>query len=162
MAKTPRIGIIGGSGLGQALSAQADGVAHEFITPFGKPSGPIITYEIDSTPIAFLARHGEGHILNPSSVPYQANIFALKELGVTHIIASGACGSLVEEVAPRDLVIADQVIDKTFKRHSSFFDGHLAVHVDFAYPFCDRLRQLLLQAADQILVNFIRALVESL
>ena len=88
--------------------------------------------------------------MNPSSVPYRANIYALKQVGVTHIIASGATGSLVEEIAPRDLVIPDQVIDKTYKRQNSFFDGELAVHVDFAYPFCQRLRQLLLSAADEV------------
>ncbi|MBN1764259.1 MAG: S-methyl-5'-thioadenosine phosphorylase [Sedimentisphaerales bacterium] len=145
-----RIGIIGGSGLGVALAKQTTGKAYEIETPFGSPSGPIITTEIDSVPIAFLARHGEGHLLNPSCVPYRANIYALKTLGVTHIIASGACGSLVEEIAPGHLVIPDQVIDKTFKRANSFFDGDLAVHVDFAYPFCQQMRTLLLAAADTV------------
>ena len=97
MANQPRrIGIIGGSGLGQALARQTTGTVHDIETPFGTPSAPIITTELESIPIAFLARHGKGHLLNPSSVPYRANIFALKELGVTHIIASGACGSLAE------------------------------------------------------------------
>lgn len=150
--KTPtkRLGIIGGSGLGQALARQTDGESHDIDTPFGTPSAPIITTELEGVPIAFLARHGQGHTLNPSSVPYQANIYALKQLGVTHIIASGAVGSLVEEIAPRDLVIPDQVIDKTFKRPNSFFDGHLAVHVDFAYPFTEELRQLLLSVAEEV------------
>lgn len=143
-----RIGIIGGSGLGQALGAQTTGDEHILETPFGKPSGPIITTELEGVPIAFLARHGKGHMLNPSSVPYRANIYALKELGVSHIIASGACGSLAEEVEPRHLMIPDQVIDKTFKRANSFFDGHLAVHVDFAYPFCEQVRQILLSCRD--------------
>jgi len=142
-----RIGIIGGSGLGQALAQTTKGRKHEVETPFGKPSAPIVTTEIKGVPVAFLYRHGHGHLLNPSSVPYCANIYALKQLGVTHIIASGATGSLAEEYRPRDLVIPDQVIDKTFKRQSSFFDGLLAVHVDFAYPFCEQLRQVLLGAA---------------
>ncbi|MCF7958897.1 MAG: S-methyl-5'-thioadenosine phosphorylase [Phycisphaerae bacterium] len=145
-----RIGIIGGSGLGQALTASTQGKSHDIDTPFGKPSAPIITTEIDSIPIAFLPRHGHGHMLCPSVVPYAANIYALKQLGVTHIIASGASGSLVEEMAPRDLVVPDQVIDKTFKRQNSFFDGDLAVHVDFAYPFCEQVRQLLIDAADSV------------
>ena len=145
-----RIGIIGGSGLGDALAQQTAGTEQQIDTPFGAPSGPILTTEIDSIPIAFLSRHGAGHMLNPSVVPYRANIYALKKLGVTHIIASGACGSLVEEIAPRELVIADQVIDRTFKRANSFFDGYLAVHVDFAYPFCQSMRQLLLDAAGSI------------
>jgi 5'-methylthioadenosine phosphorylase len=146
----PRVGIIGGTGLGQALAAQTKGARHDLDTPFGKPSAAIITTVWNTIPIAFLARHGDGHLLNPSSVPYRANIWALKQLGVTHIIASGACGSLQEDIKPGDLVIPDQVIDKTFKRPNSFFDGQLAVHVDFAYPFCDKLRQLLLGVADQV------------
>ena len=148
-----RIGIIGGTGLGQALAQKTQGTSYDLDTPFGKPSSLVITAEMNSVPIAFLARHGHGHKFNPSSVPYRANIHALKQVGVTHIIASGACGSLVEEIAPRDLVIPDQVIDKTFKRPNSFFDGHLAVHVDFAYPFCEKLRQLLLSVADKINTN---------
>jgi len=150
MATQPRIGIIGGSGLAQALTQTTTGTEHTMDTPFGEPSGPIITSEIDSVPIAFLARHGAGHMLNPSVVPYRANIHALKQLGVTHIIASGACGSLQQQIEPRHLVIPDQIIDKTFKRDNSFFDGHLAVHVDFAYPFCQQLRELLLSTADSV------------
>lgn len=141
---TKRIGIIGGSGLGQALAEKTRGEIHELDTPFGAPSAPIVTTELEGVPIAFLSRHGAGHMLNPSAVPYRANIYALKMLGVSHIIASGATGSLAEEVAPRHLMVPDQVIDKTFKRQTSFFDGELAVHVDFAYPFCERLRQLLI------------------
>lgn len=147
---TKRLGIIGGSGLGQALARQMEGQVHDLETPFGAPSAPMVTGQLEGVEIAFLARHGAGHMLNPSSVPYRANIYALKQLGVTHIIASGAVGSLVEEIAPRDLVIPDQVIDKTFKRANSFFDGHLAVHVDFAYPFTEELRQLLISVADQV------------
>lgn len=148
--QTRRLGIIGGTGLGDALAKQTSGQAHEIDTPFGRPSGPVITTDICGVPIAFLARHGDGHLLNPSAVPYRANILALKQLGVSHIIASGACGSLVEDVAPRHLVIPDQLIDKTFKRPNTFFDEGLAVHVDFAYPFCDKLRQLLLAAAHNV------------
>ena len=145
-----RIGIIGGSGLGQVLGEQTQGDVHDLETPFGTPSAPIVLSELEGVPIAFLNRHGAGHMLNPSSVPYQANIYALKMLGVTHIIASGAVGSLVEEIAPRDLVVPDQVIDKTFKRQNSFFHDELAVHVDFAYPFCEQLRQLLLGATASV------------
>ena len=145
-----RIGIIGGSGLGESLGSRTTGQQHNVETPFGSCSAPIITAELDSVPIAFLVRHGPGHLLNPSSVPYRANIYALKKLGVTHIIASGAVGSLCEQIAPRDLVVVDQVIDKTFKRDSSFFDSDLVAHVDFAYPFCEQLRGLLLDAADGV------------
>ncbi len=136
------VGVIGGTGLGEALGALGAGRAREVDTPFGRPSGPITVTEIGGVPVALLSRHGEGHLLNPSQVPYRANIFALKALGVTHILASGAVGSLREELAPRTLVIPDQVIDKTFRRAGTFYD-ELAVHVELASPFCPTLRNLL-------------------
>ena len=141
-----RIGIIGGTGLEEALGTES-GEKLSPDTPFGPAASPITVTRWQGVDVAIVQRHGPGHVLNPSAVPYRANIFALKSLGVTHIIASGACGSLVEEIEPRQLVVADQVIDKTFKRPNSFFDGLLAVHVDFAYPFCNALRQALLNAA---------------
>src|SRR5512146_2555244 len=136
------LGVIGGTGLGEALGALGAGRVHEASTPFGKPSGPIVLTELGGVPVALLSRHGDGHLLNPSTVPYRANIYARKPLGVTHILASGAVGSLREEVAPRSLVIPDQVIDRTFRRASTFFDD-LAVHVEFAAPFCITLRNVL-------------------
>lgn len=136
------IGIIGGTGLGESLGAFGAGQSHTIDTPFGMPSGPVITTQIAGTPVALLSRHGEGHLLSPSSVPFRANIYALKSLGVTHILASAACGSLRETIAPRDLVLPDQVIDKTFCRPTSFFDG-LAAHVEMATPFCPTLRHVL-------------------
>ncbi len=140
-----KIGLIGGSGMGQAFAA--DGARrHSVDTPFGKPSDDILESELGGTPVFFLSRHGPGHTLNPSQAPYRANIFALKQLGCTHVIASGAVGSLREEFRPRDLVIADQVIDKTFKRPNTFYD-RAAVHVELAEPFCRVLRQCLLDAA---------------
>ncbi len=138
------VGIIGGTGLGEALGALGQGEVRQVETPFGPPSGPITLAEVAGVPVALLARHGEGHLLNPSQVPYRANIYALKSLGVTHILASGAVGSLREEVAPRHLVIPDQVIDRTFRRPSTFFD-ELAVHVEFAAPFCGALRNALVK-----------------
>ncbi|HTN51661.1 MAG TPA: S-methyl-5'-thioadenosine phosphorylase [Anaeromyxobacter sp.] len=139
------VGIIGGTGLGEALGALAGGEVREVPTPFGAPSGPITLGEVAGVPVALLSRHGEGHLLNPSAVPYRANIWALKSLGVTHILASGAVGSLREEVAPRNLVIPDQVIDRTFRRAGTFFDD-LAVHVELAAPFCTTLRNVLVKA----------------
>jgi 5'-methylthioadenosine phosphorylase len=97
-------------------------------------------------PLLFLSRHGPGHRLNPTQVPYRANLFALKALGCTHILASGAVGSLRQHYRPRDLVILDQLIDKTTQRPATFYD-QAAVHVPFAEPFCPLLRQLLLDAA---------------
>ncbi len=143
-----RIGIIGGSGLGDALGAEA-GKTLDIDTPFGKPSGPITVADWDGVEVAILQRHGIGHTLNPSAVPYRANIYALKSLGVTHILASGATGSLREEVAPGDLVIVDQLIDKTYKRDNTFYE-HAAVHVEFAEPFCPVMRKWLLDAAKQL------------
>ncbi|MBN1491550.1 MAG: S-methyl-5'-thioadenosine phosphorylase [Phycisphaerae bacterium] len=145
-----RVGIIGGSGLGDALAAQVDGQWHEIDTPFGPPSGRILTATWESVPIAFVSRHGPGHLLNPSTVPYRANIHALKSLGVTHILASGATGSLREEIEPRHLVICDQVIDRTFRRASTFFDDGLVAHVEFAEPFCPTLRAVLNEVAAEV------------
>jgi 5'-methylthioadenosine phosphorylase len=144
--KHARIGIIGGSGLGQAFADQAGGDMVTVDTPFGPPSGPIAMTTWNGVDLAFLSRHGPGHLLNPSVVPYRANIYALKTLGVTHVLASGATGSLREDVEPRHLVICDQVIDKTFKRDSTFFDRGIVAHVEFAEPFCPTLRSLLVDA----------------
>jgi 5'-methylthioadenosine phosphorylase len=138
------LGVIGGTGLGEALGALGTGQVHEVETPFGRPSGPITVTDIGGVPVALLSRHGEGHLLNPSRVPYRANIFALKVLGVTHILASGAVGSLREELAPKTLVIPDQVMDKTFRRAGTFYED-LAVHVELASPFCATLRNLLVK-----------------
>ena len=139
-----KIGLIGGSGLGEVLRGRTDGKRHEVDTPFGPPSDAIVETNWEGLPVFLLARHGPGHLLNPSQVPYRSNIFALKKLGCTHIIASGAVGSLREEFKPRDLVIPDQVIDKTHKRANTFYD-RAAVHVEFAEPFCPVLRALLVE-----------------
>ena len=145
------IGIIGGSGLGDALAGRIRNVTHEDVsTPFGKPSSPVMVGQINGSKIAFLNRHGMGHQYNPSCVPYAANIFALKKLGVTSLIASGAVGSLQEEIAPTHLVVVDQFIDKTFRRQSSFFDDFGAVHAEFSHPCCERLRETIIDAAEKI------------
>ena len=145
------IGIIGGSGLGDTLAERiADAEFHDIDTPFGKPSAAILVGRFGKRKIAFLSRHGEGHKLPPSEVPFAANIFALKKLGVHTVISSGAVGSLAEQIAPGDLVIVDQFIDKTFKRTSSFFDGFGAVHCEMADPTCGRLRELLIDTAKGI------------
>src|SRR5688572_28626192 len=141
-----KVGLIGGSGLADAVRAATAGAArHTVDTPFGPPSDEIVETDWDGLPVFVLSRHGPGHLLNPSRVPYRANLFALKQLGVTHVIASGAVGSLREEFRPRDLVIPDQLIDKTHKRDATFFDN-AAVHVEFSEPFCPVLRRTLLDA----------------
>ncbi|HNQ22287.1 MAG TPA: S-methyl-5'-thioadenosine phosphorylase [Phycisphaerae bacterium] len=144
------IGIIGGTGLGELLLKQAGGEALTIDTPFGAPSGPIVRGSWAGAEVAFLPRHGPRHTLNPSVVPYRANIWALKQLGVTTVIASGAAGSLRQEMHPGELVVCDQVIDRTFRRESTFFEAGPVVHVAFADPFCPRLRQALLRAAQQV------------
>jgi len=142
-----KVAVIGGSGLGMLLAGTAHATPLQGIdTPFGAPSDLILESNWSGVPVYFLNRHGSGHRFNPSEVPYRANIFALKQLGVTHILATGAVGSLREEFKPQHLVIPDQVIDQTFHRASTFFDS-AAVHVEMAEPFCPVLRQTVLHAA---------------
>ena len=145
------IGVIGGSGLGDVLAGKlTDAEQVEVETPFGNCSGLITVGKMGDNKIAFLNRHGDGHTLPPSQVPFAANIFALKKLGVRAIIAGGAVGSLREEIRPKELVIIDQIIDKTFRRKSSFFGTVAAVHCEMAQPVCDRLRKVILEAAAEI------------
>ena len=147
MAKA-KIGIIGGSGLGAALS-ESKGEAVKVATPFGDPSDAIVKTSWGGTELLLLNRHGPGHGIPPSRVNYRANIYALKAMGCTHVIASGAVGSLREDIAPKHLAIPDQIIDKTTRRVGTFFD-ELAVHVEFAYPFCPVLRKHLLDCASAV------------
>ena len=145
------IGVIGGSGLGDALFEHISGAQRQQVdTPFGAPSSPVVIGSMGKKKVAFLNRHGDGHRLGPSEVPYAANIFALKKLGVTTLIASGAVGSLREEIAPKDLVVVDQFIDKTFRRQGSFFGKVGAVHCELAHPCCDRLGKTILQCAEDV------------
>ncbi len=148
MAKV-RVGIIGGSGLGDALCESASGEAVKVDTPFGPPSDVLTLGNWQGTDIALLNRHGKGHVLNPSKVNYRANIYALKSVGCTHIIASGAVGSLREQIKPKDLAIPDQIIDKTYRRTPTFFDD-FAAHVEFASPFDPVLRKHLLNCARHV------------
>ena len=143
------VGIIGGSGLDEAL-AKTEGRAVELDTPFGKPSSPIILANWEGTDIAIIQRHGPGHVYNPSTVNYRANIYALKQLGCSHVIASGAVGSLREDFRPKDLVVCDQVIDKTHCRKGTFFDEMFVAHVEMAAPFCPVLREHLLSCQDAV------------
>jgi 5'-methylthioadenosine phosphorylase len=145
------IGIIGGTGLGDALGEHIiDAEFQDVETPFGRPSTAILVGSIGARRIAFLNRHGEGHKLSPSEVPFLANIFALKKLGVHTLISSGAVGSLREQICPGDLVIVDQFIDKTFKRQNTFFSDFAAVHCEMTEPVCGRVRKLLCDAAETI------------
>ncbi len=145
-----KVGIIGGSGLGDALCSSESGKKVKMDTPFGEPSDEIIQGCWKGTEIAIINRHGPGHTIHPSMVNYRANIYALKALGCTHVIASGAVGSLREDIAPKHLVIPDQIIDKTYRRTPTFFDDFFAAHTEFATPFCPVLREHLLGCADAV------------
>jgi len=145
------VGIIGGTGLGDALTEQLTNVKfHDIETPFGKPSAAILVGTLGKKQIAFLNRHGQGHKLSPSEVPFAANIFALKKLGAVAVISSGAVGSLTEEIAPGELVIVDQFIDKTFKRVNTFFSGFGAVHCEMTEPVCQRIRKIIIDTTKHI------------
>ena len=146
----PKIGIIGGTGLGDALIWREQGERVEVDTPFGPPSSAPVLADWNGADVVFLNRHGDGHVYNPSTVPYRANIFALKKLGVSTIVASGATGSLRDGIEPGHLVVCDQVIDKTHKRESTFFDCGLVAHVEMADPFCERVRKVLLEVSSEM------------
>ena len=141
-----KIGVIGGSGLYQ-IEGMTDIEEVRVRTPFGEPSDAIIIGDLEGMRIAFLPRHGRGHPISPTELPSRANIYALKSLGVEWIISVSAVGSLKESIHPLDLVIPDQIIDRTKSRVNSFFEGGLVVHVSFAEPFCPVLSEILCQAA---------------
>jgi len=140
------IGVIGGSGVYQ-IDGLEDATWVEVQSPFGDPSDAILTGRLGGVPMAFLPRHGRGHVHSPTSVPYRANIDALKRLGVTDVISVSACGSFREEMAPGDFVIVDQFIDRTFARETSFFGTGLVAHVSVAHPTCPRLGVACAEAA---------------
>jgi len=143
---TARIGVIGGTGLYdiEGLTTKEEITVE---TPYGKPSGSILVGTLEGEKVAFLPRHGKGHFLNPAAVPYRANIYALKSLGVERIIAVNSCGSFKEELAPGTLLIPDQIIDRTQCRTSTFFDEGMVAHIAFANPFCAELSETVYQAA---------------
>jgi 5'-methylthioadenosine phosphorylase len=143
----PEIAVIGGSGL-YALTDLKDAGRVKTTTPFGRPSDAVVVGTVAGRRVAFLARHGEGHRLSPSEVPYRANLFALRRLGVRQVLAIHAVGSLDERYAPGDLVVPSQVVDRTKGvRAASFFGAGAVAHAPFADPFCARLRELVLAAA---------------
>lgn len=143
-----RIGVIGGSGL-YKMQELTDLKSYDVDTPFGKPSAPIMVGTLRGQRVAFIPRHGQGHRFSPSEVPYRANIFALKQMGVTHLISVSACGSLREQYAPGHMVIPDQIFDLTRNRARSFFGDGLVAHVSVAHPFAPKLSQLLYKAVQE-------------
>lgn len=140
------LGIIGGSGL-YAIEGLEDARWQTVETPWGPPSDQILTGRLNGLRMAFLPRHGRGHVHSPTTVPYRANIDALKRLGVTDIVSASACGSFREDIVPGDFVVLDQYIDRTFAREKSFFGAGCVAHVSLAHPTCPRLSAVCLSAA---------------
>ena len=141
-----KVAFIGGSGL-YDIEGLADSEGVEVSTPFGSPSDAIVVGALGDTRVAFLPRHGRGHRLSPTEIPVRANIYALKSLGVQRIVSISAVGSLREEIRPLDLLIPDQLIDRTRSRTSTFFGDGVVAHVGFADPFCPMLREAIAQVA---------------
>ncbi|HEX8087571.1 MAG TPA: S-methyl-5'-thioadenosine phosphorylase, partial [Blastocatellia bacterium] len=141
-----KIGVIGGSGLYQ-MAALTEVEEVRVSTPFGDPSDAFILGDIGGERVAFLPRHGRGHKLLPTEIPFRANIYAMKLLGVERIISASAVGSLREELKPMDIVFPDQFFDRTRQRASTFFGDGIAAHVTFADPVCRDLCDALEQAA---------------
>jgi 5'-methylthioadenosine phosphorylase len=143
-----KVGVIGGTGL-YDIEGLTNVAEVDVDTPFGKPSDSIVTGKLSGVGVAFLPRHGRGHSIMPTEVPYRANIWALKSLGVEHIIAINSVGSFKEEVKPGHLLIPDQLIDRTRQRVNTFFGEGIVAHIQFAEPFCARLSQTLYECAQE-------------
>ncbi|MFC1969978.1 S-methyl-5'-thioadenosine phosphorylase [Chloroflexota bacterium] len=144
-----KVGIIGGSGL-YKMEGMTEVEEVKLSTPFGVPSDAVILGNLEGVEVAFLPRHGEGHRISPSEIPAKANIYALKSLGVERIISVSAVGSLRAEIEPLDVVIPDQLIDRTRGRSSTFFTDGIVGHVSLAEPFCPVLSQALFEASTKV------------
>lgn len=141
------IGVFGGSGFYAFLDDVVEVPVH---TPYGAPSAAVAIGTLDGTPVAFLPRHGKDHEFPPHKVPYRANLWAMREVGVRRVIGPCAAGSLQPDVHPGDFVVLDQLVDRTWGRPDTFFDGGVVGHVSFADPYCPDLRQSLLAAASSV------------
>ena len=140
------IGVIGGSGVYE-IAGLDQARWQEVASPWGRPSDAVLTGRLDGVAMAFLPRHGRGHVHSPSDVPYRANIDALKRLGVTDLVSVSACGSFREEMRPGDFVVVSDFIDRTFARPKSFFGTGCVAHVSVAHPVCARLGDAVAAAA---------------
>ena len=146
------VGIIGGSGLYQ-MDALQDAREHQIVTPFGAPSDVLVTGSVHGVPAVFLPRHARGHRLLPSEVPYRANIYAMKQLGVRYLLSVSAVGSLKEDFRPLDMVLPDQFIDLTKHRESTFFGQGAVAHVSMAQPICPATAAVLGHAVRSVLAR---------
>lgn len=144
MAPRAEIGVFGGSGFYSFLDDVAE---HAIDTPYGPPSAPVVIGAIGGRRVAFLPRHGRAHELPPHRVPYRANLWAFRELGVTRVVAPTAAGSLQPHVRRGDFVVSDQLVDRTSGRPSTFYDGPETTHVSLADPYCPELRTVAIKAA---------------
>ena len=147
-----RLGIIGGSGL-YRIDNLENIVELSIETPYGKPSNKLLVGNLFGIEVVFLARHGENHTLNPSEIPYKANIWALRSLNVRWLISASAVGSLKEDIKPCDIVIPDQFIDRTHQRPLTFFSNGAVAHISMANPFCEILSHILAQEIQKILIK---------
>jgi 5'-methylthioadenosine phosphorylase len=144
-----KVAVIGGSGLYEIEGLF--GVQEvDMETPYGPPSDSIVLGKLDGVPIAFLPRHGRGHRINPTEIPVRANVYALKALGVERVVSISAVGSLRDDVHPLDLVVPDQLIDRTRQRSSTFFENGIVAHISFADPFCPDLIGAMADAVIQV------------
>ena len=149
-----KIGIIGGSGLYEIEGFEAEKWT-EVSTPFGSPSDEFLVGNLEGREVVFLPRHGRGHRIMPSELNHRANIWAMKQLGVSWIISASAVGSLQEKYAPCDIVLVDQFIDNTKQSEThTFFGGGIVGHIPFAEPICERLIQILLSVSQNVPLKF--------
>ena len=147
MTHAAEIGIFGGSGFYDFAEGGVEEITVE--TPYGPPSGPLALMTVAGRQVAFLPRHGKHHTLPPHKVPYRANLWVFKQLGVTRVLAPSAVGSLQSHIAPGEFVINDQFVDRTNGRADTFYDGPEVVHVSSADAYCPQIRQIAIDAARQ-------------
>lgn len=141
-----KVGIIGGSGVDDP-KIMADSKKIKLHTPYGSTSDLVITGKVKEVDVVVIPRHGDSHRINPTNVNYRANIWAMKEMEVTHILAPTACGSLRENIKPGHIVFIDQFIDRTTKRLQTFYEGTEVCHISMADPFCEKIRDVLIETA---------------
>ncbi len=149
-----RLAVIGGTGLEQIEGATLV-ERHVVETPYGSPSSDLIEMRLEGRSLLFLSRHGEAHSIAPHQVNYRANIWALQQLGADAVVAVAAVGGISERMGPGQVAIPDQIIDYTWGRAHTFFDGPQVEHIDFSWPYCNKLRQALLDAASTLGIDAI-------